>query len=680
MLSSAYTFELNQAVLHSLATISYFDGIHPTLACGITGGKVLIHTPHIPNSSNNFLNINKNIICLDGGRLDPSLNRDVLVIGSPSSLMAYDIDSNSDLFHTETKEGVTSLTLGSLSISGRDTPLALVGGNCSVKGFNKLGEEEFWTVSGDDVSAIGFFRTERNEKRLLVGGTDYAIRIFNNEELETEIMENAKITGFAEMDKGKFAYTLDNGGIGIYKGKHRAWKAKAKNKVLSIVSGDVTGDGVPDMILGWSNGKLEVRSENKGENIFKKSLKQTIAKVFYTDYRMQGKNQVIACTVAGRVLGYIKEDIPHKEQNAEAQQEDIEDLMRVKQILLNELQHYKDAAARSGSSILAPGTSLLVTLAPSPPRIFLSTSNSSLIKCAFVLGEGFFEGDSKFVHPARPSSELQIPIQNPKHLGLEVDIKALVCASAGASQLQVMERSIKIPKFCNFEYGDCKLPSGYVNFDFPQGNRLLNWLQDRFILNPSAIKPSAELQVSFLGESENLSFILTTNKLSIYTETLELAAEIAQDLISFFNIPELESRADYPHEIEKINGLMEKVEEYSNVRTQLSINMAENAQNVKALIVKAEDSRIQRNMGFFKQAMASLHQFNGELLSEFQIRTNNHNELLSYLKQVNQYIQRAGNLRYGQAKTRTIASFREAVKTKNMKMIAAAIISGGKAS
>mmetsp|Transcript_19537 Transcript_19537/g.19593 ORF Transcript_19537/g.19593 Transcript_19537/m.19593 type:complete len:126 (+) Transcript_19537:625-1002(+) len=125
---------------------------------------------------------------------------------------------------------------------------------------------------------------------------------------------------------------------------------------------------------------------------------------------------------------------------------------------------------------------------------------------------------------------------------------------------------------------------------------------------------------------------------------------------------------------------MEKVEEYSNVRTQLSINMAENAQNVKALIVKAEDSRIQRNMGFFKQAMASLHQFNGELLSEFQIRTNNHNELLSYLKQVNQYIQRAGNLRCGQAKTRTIASFREAVKTKNMKMIAAAIISGGKAS
>lgn len=89
------------------------------------------------------MNINKNIICLDSGRLDPDLARDVLIIGSPSSLMAYDIYQNADLFHTEVKEGVTSLTLGTLSIASREVPLALVGGNCSVKGFNKTGDEEF---------------------------------------------------------------------------------------------------------------------------------------------------------------------------------------------------------------------------------------------------------------------------------------------------------------------------------------------------------------------------------------------------------------------------------------------------------------------------------------------------------------------------------------------------------
>lgn len=171
---------------------------------------------------------------------------------------------------------------------------------------------------------------------------------------------------------------------------------------------------------------------------------------------------------------------------------------------------------------------------------------------------------------------------------------------------------------------------------------------------------------------------MTISKLSIYTDTIELASELVQDLVSYFGLSELETRADYPHEIDKLKNLMEKVDEYNSVRTQLSINMAENAQNVKALIVKAEDSRIQRNMSHFKQAMATLHQFNGELLSEFQIRTNNHNELLNYLKQVNQYIQKTGNLRAGTAKTRTISMFREAVKTKNLRMIAGAIINGNK--
>lgn len=323
------------------------------------------------------------------------------------------------------------------------------------------------------MSAIGFYKTERDEKRLLVGGVDYAIRIFNNEELEHEIMENAKISGFAQMDKGKFAYTLDNGGVGVFKGKQRIWKAKAKNKVMSIVSGDVTGNGVLDMILGWSNGKLEVRSENKGENIFKKSLKQTIAKCFYTDYRMQGKSQVIACTTAGRVLGFVQDDIPRRDQPIEADQDEIEDLQQQKQILLNELQHYKESSSRSGSTILTPGTQLLANLAADPPRIILSVTNNALIKCAFMLGEGFFEGDSKIVHPSRPSSEMQIPIMNPKHLGKEIDIKAMVSSSAGALQLQMIEKSIKIPKFCDFEHGDTKLPMGYVNFDFPQGNKLL---------------------------------------------------------------------------------------------------------------------------------------------------------------------------------------------------------------
>ena len=35
-----------------------------------------------------------------------------------------------------------------------DTPMAVVGGNCSIQGFDMNGEELYWTVTGDNVNAM----------------------------------------------------------------------------------------------------------------------------------------------------------------------------------------------------------------------------------------------------------------------------------------------------------------------------------------------------------------------------------------------------------------------------------------------------------------------------------------------------------------------------------------------
>ena len=34
-----------------------------------------------------------------------------------------------------------------------------MGGNCSIQGYNHEGNEEFWTVTGDNVSAMAFCGT-----------------------------------------------------------------------------------------------------------------------------------------------------------------------------------------------------------------------------------------------------------------------------------------------------------------------------------------------------------------------------------------------------------------------------------------------------------------------------------------------------------------------------------------
>lgn len=82
-------------------------------------------------------------------------------------------------------------------------------------------------------------------------------------------------------------YGLDNGSIGVYKEKTRLWKVKAKHKVVSVIS--VQADkSIFCLVIGWSNGRVEVRNDVTGEILYKMSLNSPIAKILQGDYRMDG--------------------------------------------------------------------------------------------------------------------------------------------------------------------------------------------------------------------------------------------------------------------------------------------------------------------------------------------------------------------------------------------------------
>ena len=46
MLSPSFVVRLGQPIQPGLVAIGRFDGRTPTLCCGTTGGKVLLHNPH----------------------------------------------------------------------------------------------------------------------------------------------------------------------------------------------------------------------------------------------------------------------------------------------------------------------------------------------------------------------------------------------------------------------------------------------------------------------------------------------------------------------------------------------------------------------------------------------------------------------------------------------------------
>lgn len=189
-------------------------------------------------------------------------------------------------------------------------PVVIVGGNCSVTGFDVDGEERFWTVSGDNVGALCLVDFDSDGvDEMLAGSDDFAIRVFKGEEIIHDITEKSKVILLTKITTAVFGYALSNGAYGVYSFKKKQWKSKNKDLVTAICGCDVDlfGDGQKLMIVGFQSGVIEVRKAFSGEIVH--SLKVSdgegaIAKIFFYDYRMNGSAQVVAVTSTGLIKGY----------------------------------------------------------------------------------------------------------------------------------------------------------------------------------------------------------------------------------------------------------------------------------------------------------------------------------------------------------------------------------------
>jgi len=76
-------------------------------------------------------------------------------------------------------------------------------------------------------------------------------------------------------------------------------KCQSKHKVVSIGTFDINGDGVPELVTGYSSGKLDARTYSTGEVIFKILLSSGVAGLVEADYRRTGKSDLVVVSTNG---------------------------------------------------------------------------------------------------------------------------------------------------------------------------------------------------------------------------------------------------------------------------------------------------------------------------------------------------------------------------------------------
>ncbi|XP_074109421.1 BBSome complex member BBS2 isoform X2 [Cotesia typhae] len=696
---AAFTLNLERKIVPVLVVCGKFDGSHACLAVATSSGSILVHSPHRqpPIGVNetleeNFekrlkwngelaeLQIGKQILSLCTGRLTED-ERDILLIGTSTHILAYQVEENADLFYKNIPDGVYSIAVGKLSwLSNQVT---IIGSNCSITIIDGEGNEVFWTIMGGIVRSLAIFDFDGDDEfELMTGSEDCEIKVFKADLILWEIKETAPVTALLALPGRQFAYVVDNGTVGIYESGQRLWRIKSKHKVVSIRSFDVNGDGKLEIVTGWSSGKMDARSCLTGDVTFKIQLNSAVAGIVEADYRRTGRPDLVIVSITGEVRGYgagLMISTPEPDEL-------IRKLLARKQALTMEL---KQRGANFQNYL---GSKLAVNMFPSKGavRLALAAGPGLLISCVIVFAEGLFEGETMVVHPPRPEEELEIELKPDKNMTVDIHVK--VCMGTVNNDLyQVFEIVRQLPQFCMYEIISKpeNLSEEFKNcgvlFEIAERlKRIALWLNQSFLLSKEFDVPdegplAAFVEIWLQGMRDNKIHCIRASavgKASIQTEDMHFAGDIVQSLATYLGIQELGSEARFPVEEQKLCTALERVKGLREVDARLQADAAGDSTLLKNLVIRLEDARILSDVEGMKKRLLQLKNVNSDLMRENEIRTNSSRELTSTLKELNIGVRKASRLRVGRASTNTVSRCRIAIQDENSKALIQALQNG----
>nr|CAD7258626.1 unnamed protein product [Timema shepardi] len=401
-------------------------------------------------------------------------------------------------------------------------------------------------------------------------------------------------------------------------------QGNSKNRAMSIYAYDLDGDGVEELITGWSNGKIDARSSRTGEVMFKDNLNHAVAGITEGDYRMLGRSDLICCSVEGE--GYnMSGEVGIRTSGVgpgtlSVEQDNFREILSKKQTLLLELRNYQGSAqfsnpaqghtqdkqiiSQEAKTRLQTGISINMGKDHIPPHveITLSTNNDMIIRAVLVFAEGIFKGETHVIHPkdSEVSSKLNVALFPQKDVPIDIHIKSLV-GCKGSQHYHVFELTRQLPRFSMYTLTtESSQPcDSFVScFINERLQRIAMWLNQNFLLSED-LEVSFELKVSFLSLRNNSELTVTMfpdGRLVINTEDIVLAGELIQSLAAFLNLEHVQVVAGFPLQYRRLEELMQKVIALKEARLRLGAEMADHSGLIRSLVVRAEDARMMDNM------------------------------------------------------------------------------------
>ncbi|KAF4688637.1 Bardet-Biedl syndrome 2 protein [Perkinsus olseni] len=726
-----FTVDGDHSIVRGLATVGRFtsdgeeDGKFATgLALGTAEGKVLIVTPTSAGERKVVqLNVNKKITALaTWTRSEGESGADLLCIATSSSLSAYDVERNSDVFYRDMPDGVSALSIadalpGSSAVEGGGS-VVLAGGDCNIKGFDRGGGEVFWTITGDRVMALESLKPSAEDQQqhqfatsvLICGTDDYQIRILAGEaEVIADITEADAVCHLVSLDhRNRFGYGLANGTVGVYEGAKRLWRVRSRHAPSCLLAfsphTEENNRSRMELAIGWMNGLVEIREQSNGQVIFKSRVgPDPLAGVVAMDYIGCPLPVLMTIDIEVTSLWHVwlpTQETPEQESLQPSRREpmesnDTEQLGSEAPVddlpVLDETTIKKDAAGPDAGVLAAD---LVVDSAKGVAlRLAVPTG---VIQKVVVTAEGLYGADGHVVSPQPPAKQLEVELPIPRDVETTLTVKCITGVTKASREHTVLEAQIKLPRFAMYRYVGSSLeehggtaPTGSASFRITERiEKVQLWIRESFLMADwpkTVFEGSGEsLKVAFVScrrarsadeEALGLEIAMKTDgSVIIATDCMQLAADVIQHLCCFLKVTELEASCRATAEVEQA---MQLIDEYDNLRQKMATDMADSARTVKELLVRMEDLRLCDYSRKLRQALVNVQRVSRGMIADYSKRRGNHRMLLEALRELNLWINRGANLRVGTAQAAVVAGCKRALKDRDAATLVGVISRGG---
>ena len=591
-----------------------------------------------PETSKSFINAGQKVTCMSSIRVR---DQDYVIIGTDNSLLVFNVDQNSQVFTSLISDGVFSVT-----VSRSNTIYA--GSNCSILGYDTNGEEVFWTVSGDIVTAMCEAEIG-GTLSLVAASNDLMIRTFVGEESKREMRVHFPCTFLTSAGPDKFIAGFENGSVALYDNLQKVWNYSTQDSIVGLTMIDFSGRRAKDLVVGCGEGQLVFLDMANGQVTRKENLEMHLSSIGLVDFKGDGRSFLTTIGSNGAIRVFMPKGAEGLGQEAkqafnlrQAQPKFIQEkaklLMRIYELssttiasgTMNSLQGMK-GSYKLGKNLDEHCIELQIQTDPPTPI------QATIVECPTTSNTDFVVFDTN--NPAGPTHKIFLWLPN--------DVTGVMKVEAFVSGV-VLPFQINFQKFYGFGEVKDAHPTGCAKFEH-SGDMFAQFVSKNFV---TVQEINTNFRVCFASVSDREPLVLSSDGKTcrIECERVATAARIASEFCDFANIKEFPCKAHFPDEI---NALMDAVKTGGDLDDTKSVHRAEVAgliAAVKDTIVRIENAEIIEHYNTLYDSVLECERLNAELAREHVKRITNKETLGCGNQKINAMIQSFAELRRGNSR------------------------------